>query len=120
MEEHCPLELADNLVNPDQYKGSIDFWRDEVSRDVILEKRASLVNWLAGRIGNGEKVVWEGSAEEGKGRGIVMTGGNKVSHWNGSLDWACGRSLYPTPIGYGRTTDISPLAPPSPWQHALH
>jgi hypothetical protein len=120
MEEHCPLELADNLVNPDQYKGSIDYWRDEVSRDVILEKRASLVNWLAGRIENGEKVVWEGSAEGGKGRGIVMTGGNKVSHRNGSLNWACGRSLYSTPIGYGRTTDIPPSAPPSPWQHAPH
>jgi hypothetical protein len=79
MEEHCPLELADNLVNPDQYKGSIDFWRDQVGKEVIMEKRASLVNWLAGRIESGEKVVWDGNSE-GKGRGIVMTGGNKVSH----------------------------------------
>jgi len=77
MTEHCPLELADGLVNPDQYKGSIDFWKNEVGRDVILAKRAELVNWLEGRIGDGEKVVWE----EGMGheKGIVMTGGNKVS-----------------------------------------
>ena len=77
MTEHCPLDLADGLVNPDQYKGSIEFWKGEVGRDVILEKRAELVRWLEGRIEDGEKVVWE----EGMGheKGIVMTGGNKVS-----------------------------------------
>jgi alpha 1,2-mannosyltransferase len=79
MQQHCPLELADNLVNPDQYKGSIDFWRESVGREVILEKRASLVDWIAGRIESGEQVVWDGESQ-GKGRGIVMTGGNKVSH----------------------------------------
>jgi hypothetical protein len=77
MTEHCPLDLADGLVNPDQYKGSIDFWREEVGRDVILEKRAELVRWLEGRIEDGEKVVWEEGM--GGGQGIVMTGGNKVS-----------------------------------------
>jgi hypothetical protein len=77
MTEHCPLELADGLVNPDQYKGSIDFWRDEVGREVILDKRAELVQWLEARIENGEKVVWEDGM--GGGQGIVMTGGNKVS-----------------------------------------
>jgi hypothetical protein len=77
MTEHCPLELADGLVNPDQYKGSIDFWKNEVGREVILDKRAELAHWLERRIRNGEKVVWE----EGMGdtKGIVMTGGNKVS-----------------------------------------
>jgi hypothetical protein len=77
MTEHCPLELADGLVNPDQYKGSIDFWREEVGRNVIIDKRAELVSWLESRLRNGERVVWE----EGMGdkRGIVMTGGNKVS-----------------------------------------
>jgi len=77
MTEHCPLDLADGLVNPDQYKGSIDFWKGEVGRDVILEKRAELVRWLEGRIEDGEEVVWE--EEMGGGQGIVMTGGNKVS-----------------------------------------
>jgi hypothetical protein len=76
MTEHCPLDLADGLVNPDQYKGSIDFWKGEVGRDVILEKRAELVRWLEGRIEDGEKVVWEEGM--GGGQGIVMTGGNKV------------------------------------------
>jgi hypothetical protein len=77
MTEHCPLNLADGLVNPDQYKGSIDFWKEEAGRDVILEKRAELVRWLEGRIEDGEKVVWEEGM--GGGQGIVMTGGNKVS-----------------------------------------
>jgi len=77
MTEHCPLDLADGLVNPDQYKGSIEFWKGEVGRDVILEKRAELVRWLEGRIEDGEKVVWE--ERMGGGQGIVMTGGNKVS-----------------------------------------
>lgn len=77
MTEHCPLDLADGLVNPDQYKGSIEFWKGEVGRDVILEKRAELVRWLEGRIEDGEKVVWEEAM--GGGQGIVMTGGNKVS-----------------------------------------
>jgi hypothetical protein len=77
MTEHCPLDLADGLVNPDQYKGSIDFWKGEVGRDVILEKRAELVRWLEGKIDDGGKVVWEEGM--GGGQGIVMTGGNKVS-----------------------------------------
>jgi len=80
MTEHCPLDLADALVNPDQYKGSIDFWKGEVGRDVILEKRAELVRWLEGRIEVGEKVVWEEGM--GGGQGIVMTGGNKVSSFS--------------------------------------
>jgi len=77
MTEHCPLDLANGLVNPDQYKGSIDFWKGEVGRDVILEKRAELVRCLEGKIEDGEKVVWEEGM--GGGQGIVMTGGNKVS-----------------------------------------
>jgi hypothetical protein len=77
MTEHCPLDLADGLVNPDQYKGSIDFWKGEVGRDVILKRRAELVRWLEGRIEDGEQVVWE--ERMGGGQGIVMTGGNKVS-----------------------------------------
>lgn len=77
MTEHCPLDLAEGLVNPDQYKGSIHFWRDEVGRDVILDKRAELVRYLEGRVKEGEKVIWEEGM--GGGQGIVMTGGNKVS-----------------------------------------
>ena len=77
MTEHCPLELADGLVNPDQYKGSIDFWKNEVGRDVILNKRVQLVQWLEKKMEDGQKVVWEEGL--GSGQGIVMTGGNKVS-----------------------------------------
>jgi hypothetical protein len=99
MTEHCPLDLADGLVNPDQYKGSIDFWKGEVGRDVILEKRAELVRWLEGRIEDGEKVVWEEGM--GDGQGIVMTGGNKVSltpptRWE-LTSGHCGQADIPTP-----------------------
>ena len=79
MTEHCPLELADGLVNPDQYKGSIDFWKNEVGRDVILNKRVQLVQWLEKKMEDGQKVVWEEGL--GSGQGIVMTGGNKVSFY---------------------------------------
>jgi hypothetical protein len=107
MTEHCPLDLADGLVNPDQYKGSIDFWRGEVGRDVILEKRAELVRWLEGRIQDGEKVVWEEGM--GGGQGIVMTGGNKVS------------SAFPSESelrsGHCGQVDIPTTSPETTWRH---
>lgn len=77
MRVHCPLEISDNLVNPDQYDGDSEFWRDWVTKDVIYEKRASLVQWLVDKVEQGEKVVWEEGLS--KGQGIVMTAGNKVS-----------------------------------------
>jgi hypothetical protein len=107
MTEHCPLDLADGLVNPDQYKGSIDFWKGEVGRDVILEKRAELVRWLEGRIDDGEKVVWEEGM--GGGQGIVMTGGNKVS------------SAFPSESelrsGHCGQVDIPTTSPETTWRH---
>jgi len=76
MRERCPVELADNLVNPDQYKGNEEFWKEEVTPDVIWAKRAELVNWLGQQVGKGESIIWQEG--QSKGRGIVMTAGNKV------------------------------------------
>lgn len=73
---HCPLEISDKLVNPDQYNGDSGFWKNEVTKEVIVEKRLGLVNFLADRVEQGERIVWEEGL--GKGRGIVMTAGNKV------------------------------------------
>jgi alpha 1,2-mannosyltransferase len=76
MRVHCPLEVSNRLVNPDQYNGDSEFWKNEVTKEVITEKRAKLVTWLAGKAEQGEKIVWENGL--GAGRGIVMTAGNKV------------------------------------------
>lgn len=76
MRVHCPLEISDKVVNPDQYNGDSEFWKNEVSKDVIVERRLGLVRWLSEKVEQGEKVVWEEGL--GKGRGIVMTAGNKV------------------------------------------
>lgn len=76
MRTHCPLELSDKLVNPDQYNGDSPFWINEVDREMIIRKRAELVMNLASKVEEGEKVVWEQGL--GKGKGIVMTAGNKV------------------------------------------
>lgn len=79
MRLHCPLEISDKLVNPDQYAGGIEFWENEVTEGVIVQKRAGLVRFLGGKVDQGEQVVWEDGL--GEGRGIVMTAGNKVCLW---------------------------------------
>lgn len=76
MRVHCPLEISDKLVNPDQYNGDSEFWKKEVTKEVIVERRLGLVNWLVDKVEQGEKVVWEEGL--GKGKGIVMTAGIKV------------------------------------------
>lgn len=76
MRVHCPLEISDRLVNPDQYNGDSEFWKNQVTKEVIIEKRSALVNWLGDKVEQGEKVVWEEGL--GKGKGIIMTAGNKV------------------------------------------
>lgn len=81
MRARCPLDLADNLVNPDQYKGNQQFWEEDVTPEVILSKRAELVDWLAIQVDKGEEVIWREDSNKAtsKGQGIVMTAGNKVS-----------------------------------------
>jgi hypothetical protein len=75
-EKGCPRRNSDNMVNPDQYFGEIDYW-NKISTDDIAERRAQVVRWLEKRISAGEKVI--GEWDDGEGRGIVMTAGNQVS-----------------------------------------
>lgn len=75
-EKGCPRRNSDNMVNPDQYFGEIDYW-NKISTDDIAERRAQVVRWLENRINAGEKVI--GEWDDGEGRGIVMTAGNQVS-----------------------------------------
>lgn len=67
--------MADKLVNPDQYTNELDFWRS-VDDTEIVRRRAGMVKWLERRLALGETVI--GSENTGSGRGIVLTGGNKV------------------------------------------
>ena len=73
----CPTEVNDLLVNPDQYRGDGEFWREEVTPEVIVEKRASLVSYLVKHSLAGERIL--DSESMGGGKGIVLTGGNQVS-----------------------------------------
>jgi len=72
---NCPVDLANQLVNPDQYNGDIEFWTG-VDTDEMVKRRAGVVKWLEKRVRNGEDVIAIGNS--GQGRGIVMTGGNGV------------------------------------------
>lgn len=75
--EGCPSELSDKLVNPDQYAGDGWFWRDEVDEAEIVRRRADVVRYLSEAVERGEQVLGQ-EGETGKGRGIVLTGGNQV------------------------------------------
>ncbi|WVR04935.1 hypothetical protein IAU60_001947 [Kwoniella sp. DSM 27419] len=72
----CPRELADKLVNPDQYNGEQDFWRNDVDTHTIVRRRSDIVDWLDQRARAGQAVLGEES-KTGSGRGIVLTGGNQ-------------------------------------------
>jgi alpha 1,2-mannosyltransferase len=76
MHENCPAEVSDKLVNPDQYNGDSGFWMNDVTKEEIVKRRADVVRWLEERVEQGEKII--GSERTGKGRGIVLTGGNQV------------------------------------------
>lgn len=58
-EAKCPRDLSDRLVNPDQLNGDGDFWRNDVTPEVIRQKRVDLVDHLAGLVSRGETVVWK-------------------------------------------------------------
>ncbi|ORY32097.1 mannosyltransferase putative-domain-containing protein [Naematelia encephala] len=73
-EAGCPLRVAGQLVNPDQYNGEWEFW-EAIGKPEIAHRRAELVKGLAKRVAAGEEVV--AGASSGTGRGIVLTGGNQ-------------------------------------------
>lgn len=72
----CPKEISDNLVNPDQYNGDGDFWRDTVDVDEIVKRRVQVVNWLEDWYKSGRIKSITGNG----GKGIVMTAGNSVCY----------------------------------------
>ncbi|AAW41452.1 hypothetical protein CNBB5500 [Cryptococcus deneoformans B-3501A] len=74
--EGCPSELSDKLVNPDQYAGDGPFWRDDVDEAEIVRRRADVVRYLSEAVEKGEQVLGQ-EGKTGKGRGIVLTGGNQ-------------------------------------------
>lgn len=79
MRSQCPLVISDRLVNPDQFNGDGNFWRNDIGQAEIVEKRVEIVKWLVDKkVEEGERIVWEDGAGMGRGRGIVVTGGNQV------------------------------------------
>ncbi|KAK4684123.1 alpha 1,2-mannosyltransferase, partial [Tremellales sp. Uapishka_1] len=74
MRQHCPLYLADKIVNPDQFRGEADFWR-QLDKDEIVARRVEMVKFLEEKLGQGKEVV--GHESMPGGRGIVLTGGNQ-------------------------------------------
>ncbi|WWC69800.1 uncharacterized protein I206_103743 [Kwoniella pini CBS 10737] len=75
--EGCPRELSDKLVNPDQYNGDAQFWIEDVKEEEIAKRRYDVVRWLEEAIERGEEVIGRKDGSTGKGRGIVLTGGNQ-------------------------------------------
>lgn len=89
-EKQCPRDVSDRLVNPDQLEGNGGFWRNEVTPDVIRQKRVDIVNYLSESIKGDEVVVWDSNVTGKQNhvkkspvhtphlvdRGIVTTGGN--------------------------------------------
>ncbi|WVW83481.1 hypothetical protein I302_105502 [Kwoniella bestiolae CBS 10118] len=73
--EGCPRELSDKLVNPDQYNGDAQFWIEDVTAQEIASRRAGVIRWLEDRNNKGDEIL--GNKGEGRGRGIVLTGGNQ-------------------------------------------
>jgi hypothetical protein len=67
------IERADRQVNPDQLRKQKLFWRG-VGNLELAERRMAVVSYLE-IIGERNRLL----GEPGGGRGIVMTGGNKVS-----------------------------------------
>lgn len=66
-------------MNPDQYAGDGPFWRDDVDEAEIVRRRADVVRYLSEAVEKGEQVLGQ-EGKTGKGRGIVLTGGNQVCH----------------------------------------
>ncbi|CAE6510870.1 unnamed protein product [Rhizoctonia solani] len=72
--QSCPMEAADKQVNRDQLKGNSVFW-ERITTDEISQRRKAIVQYLEAIEKDGTELVANGRVP--KGRGIVMTGGNK-------------------------------------------
>lgn len=70
--EGCPLEIVNEVANPDMQREHMDFWV-ATGPEEIAKRRAELVSYLAEHVEKGEKML---GSKEGVTRGIVMTGGN--------------------------------------------
>jgi alpha 1,2-mannosyltransferase len=84
-EEKCPRDLSDRLVNPDQLNGDGDFWRNDVTPEVIRQKRVDLVDHLAGLVARGETVVWKTEKLEQEDLGINFER-DEVAVGDGKID----------------------------------
>lgn len=73
--ESCPVDVADHQVNPDQHSGNLEKWM-ETSNEALGLRRLAIVQYLEEL--EKDKKVLLGGLKVGKGRGIVMTGGNQV------------------------------------------
>ena len=71
----CPREVADKQANPTQLESNMEMW-STIDHDALVRRRFDIVKYLEKVEARGDPVVWDG---KGKGRGIVMTGGNQVS-----------------------------------------
>lgn len=74
----CPLDVADRQVNPDQHAGQLEKWLSVESEELVL-RRLGIVEYLERLDKEGKKpLLGNEKGKMGKGRGIVMTGGNQV------------------------------------------
>lgn len=79
-EASCPRETSDALVNKDQLENEGSFWREQVDKDVVREKRADMVKHLAKLATKGLLTYDAADADDteftARRRGIVTTAGN--------------------------------------------
>ncbi|ORX39591.1 mannosyltransferase putative-domain-containing protein [Kockovaella imperatae] len=71
----CPADISDKLVNQDQLRGESDFWT-ALSTNDIVQRRVEIVRELEEKVLKGVSVVFDG-VSTGRGRGIVLTAGNR-------------------------------------------
>lgn len=69
----CPTEQADRQAIADQLRQHTAYWKT-ISNAELAKKRFEIVNYLEKVVASGVDVI----GKPGGGRGIVMTGGNKV------------------------------------------
>jgi len=73
-EKTCPRKVSDRQVNPDQLHDQIGMWTS-IENEELVRRRVAIVKYLQTLEKNGRALL--GSSATGKGRGIVMTGGNR-------------------------------------------
>lgn len=73
----CPSDIADRQVNPDQHAGNLEKWLSIDSDDLTL-RRLGIVEYMEVLDKEGKVPLLGEKGKAGKGRGIVMTGGNQV------------------------------------------